>query len=216
MFPCERVSVSFTQTAPYRFTNSVDLAITPEQLFEVLADAESWPHWASVITKVTWTSPEPRGVGTTRTVDMRGGIVGDEEYLTWEPFTRMAFRFNECSTRAVAAFAEDYRVEVIPGGCRMTWTLAQKPAGPAKLAMFVVRPLLNLAFRRFLTNLRRYTDKRFAATPQGWRGLSRLASGQHQERIGGETCGRVKSGGHGEVPERGHQGLRDHVRAGRR
>jgi hypothetical protein len=164
MFPCERVSVSFTETAPYRFTNSVDLAITPEQLFEVLADAQSWPHWASVITNVTWTSPEPRGVGTTRTVDMRGGIVGDEEYLVWEPFSRMAFRFNQCSTRAVAAFAEDYRVKVIPGGCRMTWTLAQKPAGPAKFAMLVAEPLLNLAFRRFLTNLRRYTDKRFATT----------------------------------------------------
>ena len=39
MFPCERVDVSFIETAPYRFTNSVDLAITPEQLFEVLADA---------------------------------------------------------------------------------------------------------------------------------------------------------------------------------
>jgi hypothetical protein len=166
MFPCERVSVSFTETAPYRFSNSVDLAITPEQLFEVLADAEAWPRWASVITKVTWTSPEPRGVGTTRTVNMRGGIIGDEEYLVWEPYTRMAFRFNECSTKAVAAFAEDYRVEVIPGGCRMTWTLAQQPAGPAKPAIFVVRPLLNLAFRRLLTNLRRYTDKRFAVTQQ--------------------------------------------------
>jgi hypothetical protein len=77
MFPCERVDVDFTETAPYRFTNSVDLAIAPQQLFEVLADAESWPHWASVITNVTWTSPEPRGVGTTRTVDMRGGIVRD-------------------------------------------------------------------------------------------------------------------------------------------
>jgi hypothetical protein len=44
----------------------------------------------------------------------------------------------------------------------MTWRLAQQPAGPAKLAMFVARPLLDLAFRRFLTNLRRYTDKRFA------------------------------------------------------
>lgn len=165
MFPCERVDVSFTETAPYRFSNSVELAITPEQLFEVLADAEAWPQWASVITKVTWTSPEPRGMGTTRLVHMRG-IVGDEEFLVWEPFTRMAFRFNECSTRAVAAFAEDYRVEAIPGGCRMTWTLAQKPAGPAKVAMFVVRPLLNLGFRRFLANLRRYTDKRFATTLQ--------------------------------------------------
>lgn len=166
MFPCERVDASFTESAPYRFVNSVDLAITPEQLFEVLADAESWPRWASVITKVTWTSPEPRGVGTTRIVHMRGGIVGDEEYLVWEPFTRMAFRFNECSTRAVAAFAEDYRVEVIPGGCRLTWTLAKRPTGPAKLAMFVLRPLLNLAFRRFLTNLRSYTDTRFAASRQ--------------------------------------------------
>ena len=166
MFPCERVDLSFVDSAPFRFRNSVDLAITPEQLFEVLADAESWPRWATVITKVTWTSPEPRGVGTTRTVDMRGGMVGNEEFLSWEPFSRMAFRFNECSTRAVAAFAEDYRVEVIPGGCRLTWTMAQKPAGPARLAMFFVRRLLNLALRRFLTNLRSYTDTRFAGAQQ--------------------------------------------------
>jgi carbon monoxide dehydrogenase subunit G len=166
MFPCERVDLSFIENAPFRFHNSVDLAITPEQLFEVLADAEAWPRWASAITKVTWTSPEPRGVGTTRIVNMRGGIVGDEEFLAWEPFTRMAFRFNECSTRAVAAFAEDYRVEVIPGGCRLTWTMAQKPAGPSRLAMPLVGPLLNLGLRRFLTNLRGYTDARFAAAGQ--------------------------------------------------
>ena len=131
----------------------------------MLADAESWPRWASVITKVTWTSPEPRGVGTTRVVEMRGGLkplVGNEEFLAWEPFTHMAFRFNECSTSSVAAFAEDYRVEVIPGGCRLTWTMAQKPAGPARLAMFVVGPLLNLGLRRFLRNLRSYTDTRAA------------------------------------------------------
>jgi Polyketide cyclase / dehydrase and lipid transport len=166
MYPCERVDVSFIDSAPFRFRNSVDLAITPEQLFEVLGDAESWPRWASVITKVTWTSPEPRGVGTTRTVDMRGGIVGNEEFLAWEPFSHMAFRFNECSTRAVAAFAEDYRVEVIPGGCRLTWTMAQKPAGPSRLAVFFVGPLLNLALRRFLRNLRSYAESRFGATQQ--------------------------------------------------
>ncbi|MGZ4578978.1 MAG: SRPBCC family protein [Mycobacterium sp.] len=166
MFPCERVDVSFIDNAPFVFRNSVDLAITPEQLFEVLADAESWPRWASVITKVTWTSPEPRGVGTTRVVEMRGRMVGNEEFLEWEPFSHMAFRFNECSTQAVAAFAEDYRVEVIPGGCRLTWTMAQKPAGPARLAMYLVGPLLNLGLRRFLRNLRRYTDARYSATQQ--------------------------------------------------
>ncbi|MCV7380164.1 hypothetical protein BST11_24095 [Mycobacterium alsense] len=166
MFPCERVDLSFVDNAPFRFQNSVDLAITPEQLFEVLADAESWPRWASVITKVTWTSPEPRGVGTTRTVEMRGGLVGNEEFLAWEPFTRMAFRFNECSTQAVAAFAEDYRVEAIPGGCRLTWTMAQQPAGPSRWAMPLAGPLLNLGLRRFLRNLRSYTDARFSAAQQ--------------------------------------------------
>ena len=169
MYACERVDLSFTETAPFRFRNSVDLAITPEQLFEVLADAESWPRWAPVITKVTWTSPEPRGVGTTRIVEMRGGLrplVGDEEFIAWEPFRHMAFRFNQCSTRSVTAFAEDYRVDVIPGGCRLTWTMAQKPAGPARLAMLFVGPLLDLGLRRFLRNLRSYTDARFGATQQ--------------------------------------------------
>lgn len=166
MHPCERVDLAFIENAPFRFRNSVDLAITPEQLFEVLSDAESWPRWAKVITKVTWTSPEPRGIGTTRVVEMRGGIVGDEEFIAWEPFTHMAFRFNECSTKAVAAFAEDYRVEVIPGGCRLTWTMAQKPARGAGLGMVAFGPLLNVALRRFLRNLRGYTDTRFAATQQ--------------------------------------------------
>ena len=162
MFPCERVDLDFIDTAPFRFTNSVDLAITPEQVFEVLADATSWPHWAKVITNVTWTSPEPRGVGTTRKVEMRGGIVGDEEYLAWEPYSHMAFRFNECSTRAVKAFAEDYRIEPLPGGCRLTWTVAQEAAGPSRWVMAMARPVMNTVFRWFLANLRRYTDKRFA------------------------------------------------------
>ncbi|MEO6794458.1 MAG: SRPBCC family protein, partial [Mycobacterium sp.] len=37
MYPCEKVDLSFLQDAPQRFTNSVDLAVTPDQAFEVLA-----------------------------------------------------------------------------------------------------------------------------------------------------------------------------------
>jgi carbon monoxide dehydrogenase subunit G len=129
----------------------------------VLSDAESWPHWASVITKVTWTSPEPRGIGTTRTVHMRGGIVGDEEFLAWEPFCHMAFRFNRASTNSIAAFAEDYRVVETPGGCHLSWVMAMKPNGPAaRLGMSLGRPVMGRLFQRFLHNLRRYTDDRFA------------------------------------------------------
>jgi hypothetical protein len=82
-----------------------------------------------VITKVTWTSPQPHGIGTTRTVDMRGGIVGDEEFLAWKPFSHMAFRFNEASTGSIAAFGEDYRIVPTATGCNLTWVMAMKPKG---------------------------------------------------------------------------------------
>jgi len=128
----------------------------------VLADATSWPRWASAITNVTWTSPEPRGVGTTRTVDMVGGITGDEEFLAWEPFTRMAFRFNESSTSSVAAFAEDYHVVPTANGCHLTWIMAMKPNGLAgRIGLFTGRPIMGWLFQRFLHNLRKYTDERF-------------------------------------------------------
>lgn len=166
MFPCERVELSFTENAPYRFRNVVELAITPEQLFEVFADAESWPRWVTLIAKVTWTSPEPFGAGTTRTAELRGGAIANEEFLAWEPFTHIGFRFKECSPRAFVALAEDYRVDATPGGCRLTWTMALKPARALRPAMFVAAPVLNLGLRRFLRKLRTYTDARFATTQQ--------------------------------------------------
>jgi hypothetical protein len=164
MHPCERVELGFIKTAPFRFSNTVELAISGDQLFEVFADAHAWPKWAKAITKVTWTSPEPIGVGTTRTVEMLGGLVGDEEFLAWEPGRFMAFRFNSCSTSVVAAFAEEYRIVPTAQGCRLTWTLAQKPAGPARLGLVVGGPALDLSFKWFLRNLRGYTDARFAST----------------------------------------------------
>ena len=164
--PCERVDLTFIADAPFRFVSSVDLNITPKQLFEVLGDAESWPHWATVITKVTWTSPEPRGVGTTRTVHMRGGITGDEEFLAWEPHSHMAFRFNESTSNTIAAFAEDYRVVETAEGCQLTWVMAMKPAGIAgRLGMEIGRPVMSWLFQRFLHNLDRYSRQRFSTAP---------------------------------------------------
>ncbi|KUH66776.1 polyketide cyclase [Mycolicibacterium novocastrense] len=164
MQQCERVDLGFIESAPFRFVSTVDLAITPEQLFEVLADAESWPRWATVITEVTWTSPEPRGVGTTRTVKMRGGIVGDEEFVAWEPYSHMAFRFNEASTGSIAAFAEDYRVVPTPQGCHLTWVMAMKPNGAAaRIGMTLGKPVMGRLFQKFLYNLRDYAANRFGA-----------------------------------------------------
>ncbi|MFF0490987.1 SRPBCC family protein [Nocardia sp. NPDC004068] len=163
LHPCELVDASFTATARHRFVNSVELAVTPEQVFEVLAEADTWPKWASVITHVEWTSPEPRGVGTTRTVRMRAGMVGDEEFLVWEPFRRMAFRFNASTVKGITAFAENYDIVPTAEGCRLTWTLAMSGDRATEVSLRLFRPVMNLTFRRFLRNLRTLTDRRYAA-----------------------------------------------------
>ena len=163
-YPCEPVGLDFVDNAPFRFVSTVDLAITPEQLFEVLSDAQSWPQWATVITGVEWTSPQPYGVGTTRTVTMRGNIVGAEEFLAWEPYSFMAFRFNTSTSNAIRAFAESYTVVPTAEGCHLTWVMAMKPSGIAGgLGMRVGAPVMGWLFQRFLHNLRRYSDKRYCA-----------------------------------------------------
>jgi hypothetical protein len=162
LYPCDLVDLGFITVAPFLMSSSVDVAVTPEQLFEVLEDAEAWPQFSPVIAKVDWTSPSPYGVGTTRRAELPLGIIGDEEFLAWEPSRRMTFRFNECSTRAVGALAEDYRIEATPGGSRLTWTLAVKAARPLRWVLPAGTPVMNLAAHRFVDGVRRYAEKRFA------------------------------------------------------
>lgn len=163
MHSCVPVDAAFIDSARFRFSNSVEIPATPAQLFEIFEDAESWPRWARVITKVVWTSPPPYGPGTTRTVHMLGGLVGDEVFLAWDPGRHMSFRFTACSTPWVTAFAESYDVEPTAGGCRLTWTLALSGRPPTNLSLSVLRPVLNLGFRRFLRDLSILAAARYPA-----------------------------------------------------
>lgn len=88
-------------------------------VWKALLDPVAWTEWLP-ITKVTWTSPEPFGVGTTRTVEIGNEIV-EETFFAWEEGRRMAFRF-EASTLPVSAAVEDYRLVGVDGGCEMHWT----------------------------------------------------------------------------------------------
>ena len=90
----------------------------PSAVWAALLDARAWTEWLP-ITKVTWTSPQPFGVGTTRTVEI-GPQVVEETFFAWEEGSRMAFRF-ERSTLPVSAAVEDYRVTPTATGCELRW-----------------------------------------------------------------------------------------------
>lgn len=152
-YPCQQVDLDWMPTAQSHFSNSVDIALSPDELFSVLARADTWPRWAKVIKHVEYTSPEPHGVGTTRTVRMAGGMVGDEEFLAWEPGKHLAFRFNTSATKTLRAFLENYTLEPIAGGTRLTWELGMETGGASKLFAPISTPITNMMFRRFLKNL---------------------------------------------------------------
>ncbi|KAA1417177.1 SRPBCC family protein [Nocardioides humilatus] len=157
------VDADFVETAPFSFANSVDLAITPDQLFEVFLNAEAWPQWVKALTQVTWTSPQPFGPGTTRTVHLRGGIVGDEEFFTWDAPRQIAFRFIASSSRLTTAFSERYDVEPTADGCRLTWSVGIDVPRALAPVVRLTHPLLDRLLASFLTHLRHYTDKHYSA-----------------------------------------------------
>ncbi len=156
---CERVGLEYFESAPVRFRASEVIAATPEEVFAVFLDAGSWTRWVFAITRVEWTSPFPLTVGSTRSVYMRGGMVGHEEFIAWEPGVRMAFRFNEVSRGGITAFAEDYQVtNLADGTCRVDWVIAMTPGGRSRSTMTPMRSLMAAMIRRTLRQLRRYVE----------------------------------------------------------
>lgn len=155
---CEKVGLDYFDSAPTTYTATEVIAATPEQVFDVFLDAHAWTKWVFAITRVEWTSGFPIEVGSTRSVFMRGGIVGHEEFIAWEPGTRMAFRFNEASTDSIAAFAEDYRVtDLGDGTCRVDWVMAMTLATPPRFPAVMDR-IMSVFIGRTLGNLRRYVE----------------------------------------------------------
>ncbi|HEY9036038.1 MAG TPA: SRPBCC family protein [Pseudomonadales bacterium] len=156
--------MSYFQIAPARFEASVVVKATPEQIFEVFEDAHAWTVWADPITHVEWTSPKPYGLGTTRTVTMSGGMIGEEEFIAWEPGKRMAFRFTQASMDSVEAFGEDYRVEDLGGGdVRVTWIMAMSPKGISKIFLKLTGFMMRFMQRKFMKQFKAYVESRYGA-----------------------------------------------------
>ncbi len=158
---CERVEMDYFVTAPCRVVVAELVRASAEQIFEVFCDADSWTRWAMPITGVEWTSPFPLEVGSTRTVRMRGGMVGWEEFIAWAPCERMAFRFNQTIPGGPTAFAEDYVVtEVGDGRTRVQWTMAMTLSGFSARTMPLTRFAMQRMNAHMLRQFRRYVESR--------------------------------------------------------
>lgn len=123
-FDCKAVDINFVETAPIRFVNQVELAVSPERVFSALEAEESWPKWFKTIKSVKWSSPEPHGIGSTRTLAFKG-MTAYEKFIVWEPGKRFTFYLTSMSAPFASAFCEDFQLEKSNGGkTKLTYTVA--------------------------------------------------------------------------------------------
>lgn len=156
---CKKIDLDFLDQAPIRMVSEVELPCNPQQLFEIFEDADAWAVWVDVIKKVDWTSPRPFAVGTTRSVEMPGGMVAYEEFLAWDAPRHMAFRFNQFTQKFLKAFGENYQVEDLGNDhCRLVWTVGMEPAGPAALILPLLKPILARNLRNIMSELKKYVE----------------------------------------------------------
>lgn len=158
-YECRKIGLDFFDQAPIRIVSEVELPCSPERLFALFEDADAWAVWVDVIQKVQWTSPRPFAVGTTRSVEMPGGMVAYEEFLAWDAPHHMAFRFNQFTQKFLKAFGENYQVTNLGNGhCRLVWTVGMEPAGPVALIRPLLKPILSRNLRKIMSELKRYVQ----------------------------------------------------------
>lgn len=146
-FKCKPVDERFFETAPMRLRGGFEIPRPAAAVWGELT-ADDALHWCRILQDVSWTSPRPFGVGTTREVKaLWGANMLREHYFLWEEGRRHSFYAAESSGPLFRALAEDYLVE--PRGaeaCRFTWTIAVEPTAVGRAGTPLNRAILKTLF----------------------------------------------------------------------
>jgi uncharacterized protein YndB with AHSA1/START domain len=154
---CKRVGLEDFDRLEQSFRFEVTLDATPESVFQVFEDPDSWPVWVGAIKRVSWTSPKPFGVGTSRDVEIIGGLIAHEVFFAWEPPHRMGFYFEGTNKPAVASLGEHYELQPLSGGrSRLVWRVAYDSRSFMRYVAPLVRPAVRLMGARIMGGLERY------------------------------------------------------------
>lgn len=147
-FQCRPARKDFLDVALLRLQHSFEIRRPADQVWADLT-SERPLHWCRILQSVTWTSPPPFGVGTTRTVSALGGAnVLKERYFRRDEGRRHSFAVEEASTPMFRRLAEDYLVEpTSDSSCRFTWTIGVEPHPLARIANPINRRILESLFR---------------------------------------------------------------------
>jgi hypothetical protein len=144
-----------TASQIYRFP--VRLSVPPERVWESLASDRSLADWGLGVKSLTWTTPRPFGVGTTREVVLpMGTMTVREHFFRWDEGKGYSFYVSEANRPGIRTFAENYELEPDGTGSLFTWTIAIEPAKRAARLMNLTRPINKFAFGQTARGAKKY------------------------------------------------------------
>ncbi|GEE01816.1 hypothetical protein nbrc107696_22620 [Gordonia spumicola] len=153
---------SFFDSAPMTYVIDVTLPVAPETAWAEFT-RQNTLDWCRALRSVTYTSPEPHHVGTTRSVALSPGWVRmDEVFFLWDEDAesstyRHAFHGVRANIPGLKKFGEYTEVSPAAHGARLVWKFAMELAG-AGLPPFLSGPIASGAFGTVRTD----TVKHFA------------------------------------------------------
>jgi hypothetical protein len=117
---------TFFATAPVVHRYPVKLPVSPRRVWESIASDESMQAWKALrVPRLTWTSPRPFGVDTTREVVLPlGAMTVRERFFRWDEGKGYSFYVESANRPVLNRFAEDYVIEPDGAGALLTWTIA--------------------------------------------------------------------------------------------
>lgn len=162
-FPLQPLGASpFDDANPHYYVFSLT---TPRPAAEVWADLHGTRplRWCKGLHSVRWTSPEPFGVGTTRTVTLANRVTIDERYFRWEEDPERgyvnAFVVESATVPLFRRLGERYTVVPGAGSSTFTWEFVIEPNGPVPAQRLAARMVAHT-----VAGLRRDTLAHFAAS----------------------------------------------------
>ncbi len=134
-------------TAPVQPSATREIAATADEVFEALADHETWPQWFTSLDRVEQFGDLDDGVGSKRRVFINRRVRVDEEFIVWEPGKAWGFTILDASIGGLRSMNELVTIQEIgPDRVRVTYKM-----GIAPKAWFA--PIVRLAKRSLEKNL---------------------------------------------------------------
>lgn len=154
-FDAEAVPLSFTESAPFRFENTVLIDAAPARVFQILAAAEAQPEWFQDFVACRWTTAQ-RGVGAEREIQLKLLTV-KERFLAWDQDRRLAFHVYAATLPFIKAMIEDMVLEPLGDrATRLIWRVHYAPTLPMRLVHPVARVMFGEMFKTSAEGLARY------------------------------------------------------------